>query len=101
MSVKQSSYIKAQVSGYLSKSVMRMLKTDQLPLHHGIRSRALPLSLLQILQSAHLCGCDSQGLLSLGQLSLKAMKSPLWLTRLITLSPILHVQGGVNIRSRL
>ena len=45
MSVKQPDCIKAQVSGYLFKSVMRVLKTDQLPLHRGIRSRALPFCL--------------------------------------------------------
>ena len=42
MSAKQSGRIEAQVSGYLSKFVMRMPNTDQLPLYHGIRSKALP-----------------------------------------------------------
>ena len=37
--------VKAQVSGNLSKFVMRMSKMDQLPLHRGVKSRALPFSL--------------------------------------------------------
>ena len=45
MNVKQFGCIEAQFSGYLSKSVMQVQKTDQLPLYCGIRSRALPLSL--------------------------------------------------------
>ena len=45
MCAKQSSCIEAQISSYLSEFVVRVPKTDQLPLYHGIRSRALPLSL--------------------------------------------------------
>ena len=45
MSAKQSDCIEAQVSGYLSKFVVWVAETDQLPFSRGIISRALPLSL--------------------------------------------------------
>ena len=45
MSVKEPGRVKAHISSNLLESVIWMAKTDQLPLHRGIRSRALSFGL--------------------------------------------------------
>ena len=72
-----------------------MLKANQLPLHTGTQGAALPLYIKQSLQGANLSSINSQCLLLLSYLSLKAMKSQLWLTGLIS-RPILQAQSGMD-----
>jgi len=71
-----------------------MSKTNQLPLHSKTLGAALPLYIKQSLQGANLCSSNFQCLL-FGYLSLKVMKSQLWLTRLMS-RLILQAHSGMN-----